>query len=76
MDYDGRAYNYRELYGCAGKPDVGIRWTAQKIADKILELEVQVDPSLIAGIKVQANDLVMDNTVIAKIDAMKEAINR
>ena len=40
------------------------------------QLEVQVDPSLIAGIKVQANDLVMDNTVIAKIDAMKEAINR
>ena len=39
VDYDGRAYNYRELYGCAGKPDVGIRWTAQKIADKILELE-------------------------------------
>ena len=44
--------------------------------NKTLELEVQVDPALIAGIKVQANDLVMDNTVIAKIDAMKEAINR
>ncbi len=39
VDYDGRAYNYRELYGCTGKPDVGVRWTAQKIADKILELE-------------------------------------
>ena len=48
----------------------------EKKMNKILELEVQVDPSLIAGIKVQANDLVMDNTVIAKIDAMKEAINR
>ena len=44
--------------------------------NKTLVLEVQVDPALIAGIKVQANDLVMDNTVIAKIDAMKEAINR
>ena len=42
VDYDGRAYNYRELYGCAGKPDVGIRWTAQKIADKILELEAVI----------------------------------
>lgn len=39
VDYDGIAYNYRELYGCTGKPDVGVRWTAQKIADKILELE-------------------------------------
>ena len=48
----------------------------EKKLNKTLELEVQVDPSLIAGIKVQANDLVMDNTVIAKIDAMKEAINR
>ena len=48
----------------------------EKKLDKTLELEVQVDPSLIAGIKVQANDLVMDNTVVAKIDAMKEAINR
>ncbi len=48
----------------------------EKKLNKTLELEVQVDSSLIAGIKVQANDLVMDNTVIAKIDAMKEAINR
>lgn len=39
VDYDGRAYNYRELYGCTGSPDVGVKWTAQKIADKIAELE-------------------------------------
>lgn len=39
VDYDGRAYNYRELYGCTGKADVGVRWTAQRIADKILEFE-------------------------------------
>ncbi len=39
VDYDGRIYNYRELYGCAGKPDTGVRWTAEKIADKILKLE-------------------------------------
>ena len=48
----------------------------EMLEKKLNKLEVQVDPSLIAGIKVQANDLVMDNTVIAKIDAMKEAINR
>ncbi len=39
VDYDGRAYNYRELYGCTGKPDVGVKWTAQQIADKIAEIE-------------------------------------
>ena len=49
VDYDGRAYNYRELYGCSGKPDVGVRWTAQKIADKIYELEREERE---AGIKI------------------------
>ena len=39
VDGDGRAYNYRELYGCTGKPDVGVKWTAQKIADEIRRIE-------------------------------------
>ena len=39
VDHDGRAYNYRELYGCTGTPDVGIKWTAQKIADEIRTIE-------------------------------------
>lgn len=43
VDHDGRAYNYRELYGCTGEPDVGVRWTAQKIADKIREIEEKED---------------------------------
>lgn len=43
VDNDGRAYNYRELYGCSGKPDEGIRWTAQKIAEKIREIEATED---------------------------------
>ena len=43
VDEDGRAYNYRELYGCTGEPDVGIRWTAQKIAEKIREIEDSED---------------------------------
>lgn len=44
VDPDGRAYNYRELYGCTGTPDQGIRWTAQQIAEKILELEAADQP--------------------------------
>ncbi len=43
VDHDGRAYNYRELYGCTGEPDVGIRWTAQKIADEIRQIEETED---------------------------------
>ncbi len=39
VDPDGRAYNYRELYGCTGTPDTGVRWTAQKIAQEIREIE-------------------------------------
>jgi len=39
VDEDGRAYNYRELYGCTGTADVGVRWTAQKIARAIREIE-------------------------------------
>lgn len=39
VDPDGRAYNYRELYGCTGTPDNGVRWTAQKIAREIREIE-------------------------------------
>lgn len=41
VDPDGRAYNYRELYGCTGTPDTGIRWTAQQIARRIREIEEQ-----------------------------------
>ncbi len=43
VDNDGRAYNYRELYGCTGRPDEGVRWTAQKIADEIRRIEETED---------------------------------
>lgn len=46
VDYDGRAYNYRELYGCTGTPDVGVKWTAQKIADEIRAIEEKEDTGL------------------------------
>lgn len=51
VDPDGRAYNYRELYGCTGTPDEGVRWTAQKIAEKIKRIESSEDKGLhITGI--------------------------
>lgn len=39
VDHDGRAYLYRELYGCTQTPDTGIKWTAQQIANEILKIE-------------------------------------
>ncbi len=39
VDHDGRAYNYRELYGCTGTPDVGVKLTAQEIALRIRKIE-------------------------------------
>lgn len=43
VDNDGRAYNYRELYGCTGRPDEGIKWTASKIAEEIRKIEEKED---------------------------------
>lgn len=39
IDYAGRMYRIRELYGCTGEPDVGVKWTAQEVAKKIREIE-------------------------------------
>lgn len=44
VDPDGIAYNYRELYGCTGTPDTGVRWTAQRIAREIREIEKNEEP--------------------------------
>ena len=39
VDYQGRMYRIRELYGCTGVPNVGVKWTAQEVAKKIREIE-------------------------------------
>lgn len=40
MDWDGRIYTYRELYGMApGEYNVGVRWTAEEIGEQIKKLE-------------------------------------
>lgn len=43
IDHDGRAYNYRELYGCTGRADEGVKWTAAKIAEEIRKIESSED---------------------------------
>jgi hypothetical protein len=39
IDYEGRMYRIRELYGYTGVANVGVKWTAQEIAKKIRQIE-------------------------------------
>lgn len=45
VDYDRKLYRIRELYGCNGTPNVGVKWTPQEIAEKIIEIEKD-DPNI------------------------------
>ena len=35
----GVLYRIRELYGCTGTPDTGLKWTPQKVAETVWEIE-------------------------------------
>lgn len=39
VDFDGRIYQYRELYGYGGRPDVGTKEDPEDVAIKIMQLE-------------------------------------
>ncbi len=39
VDYDGRVYLYRQLYGCTDTPNTGVKWEPFEIAKKIHEIE-------------------------------------
>ena len=41
----GCLYRIRELYGCTGTPNTGVKWTPEKCAEKICEIEND-DPNL------------------------------
>lgn len=42
---DGCMYRVRELYGCTGEPNMGVKWTPGRLAASIREIE-QDDPNL------------------------------
>jgi phage terminase large subunit len=44
VNHDGVMYKYRELYGCTGEPDVGVRWEPEKIAQEIRKIEDALEP--------------------------------
>jgi hypothetical protein len=41
VDHDGRMYRIRELYGCTGTPNEGVKWEPAEIARKIKEIEAE-----------------------------------
>lgn len=41
VDYDGRIYRILELYGCTGEPNVGIKWSPDKIFSEIKKIETE-----------------------------------
>lgn len=45
VDGDGRLYRIRELYGCTGEPNVGVRWEPARVAREIRRIEAE-DPNL------------------------------
>lgn len=45
VDYDRRLYRIRELYGCTGTPNEGVKWYPDRVADEILRIERE-DPNL------------------------------
>lgn len=45
VDHKRKLYRIRELYGCTGTPNTGVKWTPQEIAQKIAEIEKD-DPNI------------------------------
>ncbi len=41
IDHENRMYRIRELYGCTGEPDVGVKWEVAEVARKIKQVEAE-----------------------------------
>lgn len=41
IDHENRMYRIRELYGCTGTPDVGVKWEPAEVARKIKQIEAE-----------------------------------
>ena len=41
----GRMYKFKEMYGCTGEPNVGVKWETHKLAEEIARAEYD-DPNL------------------------------
>ncbi|MEA4920796.1 MAG: phage terminase large subunit [Clostridiaceae bacterium] len=72
IDHDRRAYRIRELYGCTGTPNEGVRWEPLRIAEEIKKIE-RDDPNL-KGKRVRgiADPSIFDESRGESVGAMME----
>nr|DAK64810.1 MAG TPA: Large subunit terminase [Caudoviricetes sp.] len=73
VDHDGRMYRIRELYGCTGTPNEGVKWTPQEIARGIKEIEesdINLKGRFITGI---ADPSIYEESKGESIGSMMEA---
>ncbi len=72
VDHDRRVYRIRELYGCTGTPNEGVRWEPARIAEAIRRIE-QEDPNL-SGRRVRgiADPSIFDESRGESVAAMME----
>lgn len=81
IDYDGRAWLYREMYGFGGKANLGTKETAQQVARKIKDIEKAAGETTVYGIADPAcwiktgssgpsiaEDFALEGVVFAKAD--------
>lgn len=54
--------------------EASLKKMLEKKLNKEVTLSVKIEPELIAGLRVQAGDLVLDNTVLSRLEAIKEKI--
>ena len=71
-DPDGVIYRIRELYGCTGTPNEGVKWNPDKIAEEIHRIEME-DP-LLKGRKIMgvADPSIYDESRGESVAAMME----
>jgi len=50
--------------------------TFNALADKEVELDVAVKPELVAGIRARVGDIVLDNTIYAHLDSLRDQIGQ
>lgn len=81
IDFDGRAWLYREMYGFGGKANLGTKETAQQVARKIKEIEKAAGETAVYGVADPAcwiktgssgpsiaEDFALEGVVFAKAD--------
>lgn len=58
----------------SAKEEADLAAMLEKRLKRKIELNIRIEPDLIAGLRVRARDLVLDNTVRSRLNAMKEKL--